>query len=72
MDSLQNVQDKNDFNNWLCKLNVIIENVKVKLKVKLKRQRIKKINEMVRYDYLRKCFWYDLKNTKVVVILKMT
>ena len=36
MDSLQNVSDRNDFNNWLCKLNVIIE----KLDIKLKRQKI--------------------------------
>ena len=38
MDSLQNVSDKNDFSNWLCKLNIIIE----KLDVKLKRQKILK------------------------------
>ena len=36
MYSLQNVCDRNDFNNWLCKLNVIIE----KLDIKLKRQKI--------------------------------
>ena len=36
MDSLQNVSDRNDFNNWLCILNVIIE----KLDIKLKRQKI--------------------------------
>ena len=36
MDSLQNVFDRNDFNNWLCKLNVIIQ----KLDIKLKRQKI--------------------------------
>ena len=27
MDSLQNVCDKNGFNNWLCKLNVILKNL---------------------------------------------
>ena len=36
MDSLQNVCDKNGFNNWLCKLNVIIK----KFDIKLKRQKI--------------------------------
>ena len=36
MDSLQNVYDRNSFNNWLCKLNVAIE----KLDIKLKRQKI--------------------------------
>ena len=42
---------KNDFDNWLCKLNIIIE----KLDIKLKRQKIIKNKKMVRYDYLRKC-----------------
>ena len=68
MDSLQNVSDRNDFNNWLCKLNIIIE----KLDIKLKRQKIKKIKKMVRYDYLKKCAWHHLKNIKPVFILKMT
>ena len=36
MDSLQNVYDRNSFNNWLYKLNVAIE----KLDIKLKRQKI--------------------------------
>ena len=38
MDFLQNVCDRNDFNKWLSKLNVIIE----KLDIRLKRQKIKK------------------------------
>ena len=38
MDSLQNVCDRNDFNKWLRKLNVIIE----KLDIRLKRQKILK------------------------------
>ena len=67
MDSLQNVSDRNDFNNWLCKLNIIIE----KLDIKLKRQKIKKIKKMVRYDYLKKCVWHHLKNIKPVFIFKM-
>ena len=67
MDSLQNVSDRNDFNNWLCKLNIIIE----KLDIKLKRQKIKKIKKMVRYDYLKKCVWHHLKNIKPVFISKM-
>ena len=32
MDSLQNVSGKTDFNNWLCKLIVIIEKLDIKLK----------------------------------------
>ena len=51
MDSLKNVYDKNDFNNWLYKLNVIIE----KQDIKLKRRKIKKNKKMAGYDYLRKC-----------------
>ena len=41
MDSLQNVSYRNDFNNWLCKLNVIIE----KRDIKLKRQKLKRLKK---------------------------
>ena len=49
MDSLQNVWDRNDFKKWLCKLNVITE----KLDIKLKCQKIKIIQKMTQYDYLK-------------------
>ena len=42
----------NGFNNWLCKFNVIIQ----KLDIKLKRQKIKIIKKkMGQYDCLKKC-----------------
>ena len=42
----------NGFNNWLCKCNVIIQ----KLDIKLKCQKIKIIKKMGQYDCLKKCF----------------
>ena len=38
-------------NNWLCKFNVIIQ----KLDIKLKRQKIKIIKKMGQYGCLKKC-----------------
>ena len=52
MDSLRNILcDRNSFNNWLFKLNAIVE----KLDIKSKRQKIEKVKIIVQYDYMQKC-----------------
>ena len=68
MDSLQNVCDKSHFNNWMCKLSVIV----LKLDIKVKRQKIKNIKKWLDLIVLKSVSSHNWKNIKPVFNLKVT